>query len=316
MIGAFGRRNLQLGRIDRIGQILEHARGVALSGGQNFEQAKRRVKTIIEPRPAFVVEEEMAGHFPRKRRARFAKLRLDETVSRRANRRASAATTNPVDELAGALHVVDDLRVWVRLQDGFRKKHHQAVRVNDRTRAGDDAKADELRSRVAKLKAEAADGVMDIPSPDYVNTAERARWFNLQAAVCATFLLRTAPADVERTNVCAFLWAWVAKSPDVNVTVGTVVAKAAQTPHGEMLMMAYAAAVIKDALSRKDPTMTDEDYAEAAVQMVDYYNRNKDYFGKNEVMEDYAKLVRKGDFKKMFIEQGREDDKKEHVQIK
>ena len=106
------------------------------------------------------------------------------------------------------------------------------------------------------------------------------------------------------------------KSPDVNVTVGTVVAKAAQTPHGEMLMMAYAAAVIKDALARKDPTMTDEDYAEAAVQMVDYYNRNKDYFGKNGVMEDYAKLVRKGDFKKMFIEQGREDDKKEHVQIK
>lgn len=182
--------------------------------------------------------------------------------------------------------------------------------------AGDDAKADELRSRVARLKAEAADGVMDIPSPAYVNTAERARWFNLQAAACATFLLRTAPADVERTNVCAFLWAWVAKSPDVNVTVGTVVAKAAQTPHGEMLMMAYAAAVIKDALARKDPTMTDEDYAEAAVQMVDYYNRNKDYFGKNGVMEDYAKLVRKGDFKKMFIEQGREDDKKEHVQIK
>ena len=62
--------------------------------------------------------------------------------------------------------------------------------------------------------------------------------------------------------------------------------------------------------------MTDEDYAEAAVQMVDYYNRNKDYFGKNGVMEDYAKLVRKGDFKKMFIEQGWEDGKKEHVQIK
>ena len=43
----------------------------------------------------------------------------------------AALCTDPVDKLARVLDVIDDLSARMRAENVVRKKHHEAVRVND-----------------------------------------------------------------------------------------------------------------------------------------------------------------------------------------
>ena len=165
--------------------------------------------------------------------------------------------------------------------------------------AGDGEAAAELRARIDRLKAEAGDGVIDIPDPGSITSAEKAAWYNREAAVCADYLLNVSPEEAARTSAAAFLISWADATADVSVPVIEMITKPLSDERDRDFFVVYVAAVVSKSFAAGEKTLSSDDYAEAMETMVRYYEANRDYFGANDVLDGYAKLVRKGKFRKM-----------------
>ncbi|ABA49073.1 hypothetical protein BURPS1710b_3142 [Burkholderia pseudomallei 1710b] len=136
---AFVELQLQLGRRHRVRQAVEQRARIGRAR-EDLEQARARVEAVVEAVPA-ILEEHVAAHLARERRARLAQLRLHERVARLPHQRLAALLAHPLREIARALHVVDDLRARVARQHFLGEQHQLAVRIDDLAVLRDDAEA-------------------------------------------------------------------------------------------------------------------------------------------------------------------------------
>ncbi|SFG23070.1 lipopolysaccharide assembly protein LapB [Prevotella sp. KH2C16] len=154
---------------------------------------------------------------------------------------------------------------------------------------GDKAKAKELAERLETLKKETEDGELDLPQPVEFTSAAVAHAHNRDAARCIEYLLNHYITDPKINDAASYIMNWSQATGDSHVVIGENEAKLMNNEKSMAYFVAYIAGCSKYALATGKADFSLDTFKDAMVDVLNYYQANKQYTGEVKYLEQYIK---------------------------
>ena len=160
-----------------------------------------------------------------------------------------------------------------------------------------------LRNTIGKLEVFKKDLKYGyIPDPAEFKTAEDVRKHNIDAMAACKFYMTHAIDAKYMPIVKKYIVTWASASPDVNISIGTLVADWTKT--NADYLVAYLAGCSYYALTSHQKEWNKDTFASGVSEVLKLYALNKDALGKNKNLDKLLKLYQsEGDGYEKFIEE-------------
>jgi hypothetical protein len=120
--------------------------------------------------------------------------------------------------------------------------------------------------------------------------------------------------QTKRKEVNAFLFKWITGSPYVDVTIGEIVMPFLENKQSQSVII-FLAGWVKYALTTKDYDNQVEGSIAGVDAIIKFYNKNKQWTGKDKSVEKYIKMQQKGTLKE-YVEKIVAKEKGETTRIR
>ena len=159
---------------------------------------------------------------------------------------------------------------------------------------GDKAKAKELSERIETLKKETEAGERDLPQATEFTSAAVAHDHNRDAARCVEYFFNHYITDPKINDAATYIMNWSEATDDSHVVIGENEAKLMGHEKSMAYFVAYIAGCSKYALATGEADFSLDTFKEAMVDVLNYYQANKQYTGEVKYLEQYIKAYKKG----------------------
>ena len=159
---------------------------------------------------------------------------------------------------------------------------------------GDTAKAKELAAHIETLKKETEAGERDLPESIEFTSAAVAHDHNRDAARCIDYFFKHYIIDPKINDAATYIMNWSEATEDSHVVIGENEAKLMSHEKSMVYFVAYIAGCSKYALSSGEADFSLNTFKEAMVDVLNYYQANKQYTGEVKYLEQYIKAYKKG----------------------
>lgn len=159
---------------------------------------------------------------------------------------------------------------------------------------GDKAKADETAEQIEKLAKETEDGAVDLPKAVEFTSAAVAHDHNRDALRCIDYLLNHYVVADKMAEAAEYIMAWSQASSDSHVVIGENEAKLLASDKVGIYGVAYLAGCGRYALQTGEADFSLDTFKAAMVDMLNFYDANKQYTGEVKYLEQYIKAYKKG----------------------
>lgn len=159
---------------------------------------------------------------------------------------------------------------------------------------GDKAKAKELSERIETLKKETEAGERDLPQAVEFTSAAVARDHNRDAARCIEYFFKHYITDPKINDAATYIMNWSEATEDSHVVIGENESKLMGNEKSMAYFIAYIAGCSKYALATGEADFSLNTFKDAMVDVLNYYQANKQYTGEVKYLEQYIKAYKKG----------------------
>lgn len=157
---------------------------------------------------------------------------------------------------------------------------------------GDNPTYDKIMKEVEQLETEAKYGY--VPAIKVFNSKEQVQESNEDALMCSKFIMTHTLNSPSMGNATAYIIAWSASSPDVNITISDSESEWMSHKNGGKYLPVYIAGWVNNALTEQDKEDSFDNYVCAYVAMINSYISNKKTTGKVPAIEKYIKTYESG----------------------
>lgn len=161
---------------------------------------------------------------------------------------------------------------------------------------GEQARADKLKEKLETLKEEAKDGYV----PTMIEfTAESTHKTIDEMHMCCRYLLNHKLDAPRMNDAIDYVMGWSASSADVNVGIGDEEANLMQDEKFGALIVAYIASCCQYGIENRQQEFTPKMYVYGYIGMLNYYSKNIDITGRNEMLDAYLKVYEDSGYEKL-----------------
>ena len=164
-------------------------------------------------------------------------------------------------------------------------KYYEAAKEQD--------KADKWIKQIDKLKAEAEEGVGDLPEPMEFKTVEECRQHAKDALRCCEFYLSHRLTAKDINDAAQYIMSWSETTDMVHIMFGKNEAKLLEKEKSIPYGASYLAGCCQYAINNKQADFTLDMFMHAMIATINYYVANKDLTGEVPYLEKYVKLYKK-----------------------
>lgn len=159
---------------------------------------------------------------------------------------------------------------------------------------GNADKAEALASRLETLAKETNDGIVDLPEPIEFESAEQANAHNNDALRCIKYYLNHYVTADQINEAAQYILRWSEATSDSHVVIGENEAKMMNQRSSMPYAVAYLAGCGRYALETGEADFTLDTYKGAMVDVLNFYQANKQHTGTVKYLEQYIKTYEKG----------------------